>query len=197
VHVVFGVGNPGPEYEHTRHNLGFRVVERLARAARRPLRRFRDLPAAGIGVRVGPEPVLLVEPLSYVNRCGPVLEAVCRLERVPLDKVLVVVDDVHIPLGRLRLRSRGSDGGHNGLRSIVAALGTEDVPRLRLGVGAPASSDARSEYVLERFPAGERRRVDRVVAHAARTVVVWVREGAEAAMAQANRRDLDRPRDRA
>ena len=197
MHVVFGIGNPGPKYEHTRHNLGFVVVERLARAARRPLRRFRDLSAAGIGVRVGPEPVLLVEPLTYVNRCGPVLEAICRLERVPLEKVLVVVDDVHLPLGRLRLRSRGSDGGHNGLRSIVAALGTEEVPRLRLGVGSPGGGDARSEYVLARFPPGERGRVDSLVAHAARTVLAWAREGAEAAMEQANRRDLDRPRDRA
>lgn len=197
MHVVFGVGNPGPKYEHTRHNLGFVVVERLARAARRPLRRFRDLSAAGIGVRVGPEPVLLVEPLTFVNRCGPVLEAICRLERVPLAKVLVVVDDVHLPLGRLRLRTRGSDGGHNGLRSIVAALGTEEVPRLRLGVGSPEGGGARSEYVLGGFPEGDRGRVDSVVAHAARTVVAWVREGAEAAMERANRRDLDRPRDRA
>jgi len=147
-------------------------------------------------VRVGPEPVLLVEPLTYVNRCGPVLEAICRLERVPLAKVLVVVDDVHLPLGRLRLRTRGSDGGHNGLRSIVAALGTEEVPRLRLGVGSPEGG-ARSEYVLGRFPAEDRGRVASVVAQAARTVVAWVREGAEAAMERANRRDLDRPRDRA
>ena len=197
MHVVFGIGNPGPKYRHTRHNIGFAVVERLARAARRPLRRLRDLPAAGTGVWVGPEPVLLVEPLTYVNRCGAVLEAICRLERVPLERVLVVVDDVHLPLGRLRLRSRGSDGGHNGLRSISAVLGTEDVPRLRLGVGAPPSSDVRSAYVLEPFPPEERRRVERVVAQAARTVVVWVREGAAAAMEQANRRDLDRPRDRA
>jgi PTH1 family peptidyl-tRNA hydrolase len=197
VHVVFGIGNPGPKYRHTRHNLGFRVVERLARAARRPLRRFRELPAAGTGVWVGPQPVLLVEPLTYVNRCGPVLEAFCRLERVPLERVLVVVDDVHLPLGRLRLRSRGSDGGHNGLRSITAALGTEEVPRLRLGVGAPPSSDVRSGYVLEPFPPEERGRVERVLAQAARTVVVWAREGAAAAMDHANRRDLDRPRDRA
>ncbi|MHC4818633.1 MAG: aminoacyl-tRNA hydrolase [Planctomycetota bacterium] len=195
MYVVFGIGNPGPEYEDTPHNLGFRVVERLARAARRPLRRFRDLPAVGTGVYVGPEPVLLVEPFTYVNRCGPVLEAICRLERVPLGKVLVVVDDVALPLGRLRLRRAGSDGGHNGLRSVVAALGTEEVPRLRLGVGSPAAGDARSDYVLEPFPPAKRRRVARVVAHAALTAVVWAREGAEAAMAQANRRDLDRPQD--
>lgn len=197
MHVVFGIGNPGPKYEHTRHNLGFAVVERLARAGRRTLRRFRELPAAGTGVRVGREPVLLVEPLTYVNRCGPVLEALCRLERVPLEKVLVVVDDVNLPLGRLRLRGRGSDGGHNGLRSIVAALGTEEVPRLRLGVGAPPSSDAFSEYVLEPFPPEERGRVDRVVGRAARTVMVWARDGAAAAMELATRRDLDRPQDRA
>lgn len=197
MHVVFGIGNPGPEYEHTRHNVGFAVVERLARAARRPLRRFRGLPAAGTGVWVDREPVLLVEPLTYVNRCGPVLEAICRLERVDRERVLVVVDDVNLPLGRLRLRGRGSDGGHNGLRSVIAALGSEEVPRLRLGVGAPPRSDVRSEYVLAPFPPEERRRADRTVAWAARTVLVWAREGPAAAMDLANRRDLDRPRDRA
>ena len=197
MHVVFGIGNPGPKYRDTRHNLGFAVVERLARAGSRTLRRFRDLPAAGTGVWVDRQPVLLVEPLTYVNRCGPVLEAICRLERVPLEKVMVVVDDVNLPLGRLRLRGRGSDGGHNGLRSIVTALGTEEVARLRLGVGAPPSSDVRSEYVLEPFAPEERRSAGRLVGRAARTVVVWVREGAAAAMEQANRRDLDRPQDRA
>jgi PTH1 family peptidyl-tRNA hydrolase len=197
VHVVFGIGNPGPEYRHTRHNLGFAVVERLARAAGRTLRRFRELSAAGTGVWVGREPVLLVEPLTYVNRCGPVLEAICRLERVPLRKVLVVVDDVNLPLGRLRLRGRGSDGGHNGLRSIVAALGTEEVPRLRLGVGAPPSSAVFSQYVLAPFPPEERPRAERVVARAARTAMVWARDGAAAAMELANRRDLDRPQERA
>ncbi|MHC4971435.1 MAG: aminoacyl-tRNA hydrolase [Planctomycetota bacterium] len=195
MHVVFGIGNPGPEYEQTRHNLGFAVVEHLARAASRTLRRFRDLPAAGTGVWVGAEPVLLVEPLTYVNRCGPVLEAICRLERVPLERVLIVVDDLALPLGRLRLRKRGSDGGHNGLRSIVAALGTEEVPRLRLGVGPRPGGVGQSDYVLAPFPPRDRGRVARVVAHAALTAVVWAREGAEAAMAQANRRDLDRPRD--
>lgn len=193
MHVVFGIGNPGPKYRHTRHNLGFAVVEQLARAGRRTLRRFRGLPAAGTGVWVGKEPVLLVEPLTYVNRCGPVLKAVCRLERVPLEKVLVVLDDVHLPLGRLRLRRRGSDGGHNGLGSILAALDTEEVPRLRLGVGAPARAEAQADYVLAPFSPEERGRAARVVAHAAVTAAVWAREGAEAAMARANRRDLDRP----
>lgn len=195
MHVVFGIGNPGPKYRDTRHNLGFAVVEQLARAGRRTLRRFRGLPAAGTGVWVGREPVLLVEPLTYVNRCGPVLRDICRLERVPLENVLVVLDDVALPLGRLRLRRRGSDGGHKGLWSVLAALGTEDVPRLRLGVGAPARADARSDYVLAPFPPEERGRVARVVAHAAVTAVVWAREGAGAAMARANRRDLDRPQD--
>jgi PTH1 family peptidyl-tRNA hydrolase len=193
VHVVFGIGNPGPKYERTRHNLGFTLVERLAEVGSRTLRRFRDLPAAGTGIYVGAEPVLLVQPLTYVNRCGPVLEAVCRLEKVPLRKVLVVVDDVHLPLGRLRLRRRGSDGGHNGLRSILAALGTDEVPRLRLGIGAPPRSDAQSEYVLAPFPPEERPLAARVVGRAARTVVVWARDGAEAAAELANRRDLDRP----
>ncbi|MHC4578746.1 MAG: aminoacyl-tRNA hydrolase [Planctomycetota bacterium] len=195
MHVVLGVGNPGPEYEETRHNLGFRVVDTLAAVARRKLGRFKGLEAEGIGVWIHREPVLLVKPLTYVNRCGSVLHAIRTRERVPLGKLLVVVDDLNLPLGRLRLRPGGSDGGHKGLRSLIAHLETPQFPRLRVGIGDPGARPA-EQYVLEPFAPAERPAADRAVRAAAAAVVLWVREGTARAMDRINRRDLDPPRDR-
>jgi PTH1 family peptidyl-tRNA hydrolase len=188
VHVVFGIGNPGPEYDGTRHNLGFRVVDALARG---PLVDLRPLRAAGRRIRVGGQPVLLVKPLTYVNLCGPVLEAIRRGQDLPLERLLVVVDDLALPLGTLRLRAQGSDGGHKGLRSVAEHLGTEAFPRLRIGIGDPGGRPA-EEYVLERFPPDEAPLADEAVGRAAEAVRLWVRSGLDAAASAANRRDLDR-----
>jgi PTH1 family peptidyl-tRNA hydrolase len=188
VHVVFGIGNPGPEYDGTRHNLGFRVVDALAGAA--PFARLEGPAAAGARVRLEGAPVLLVKPLTYVNRCGPVLSALRDREGLFLERCLVVVDDFHLPLGRLRLRLEGSDGGHNGLRSLIDALGTGTFPRLRMGVGEPGSVPA-ERYVLERFPPGEREAADAAVTRGAAAVRLWLRLGGERAMGEVNRSDLD------
>jgi PTH1 family peptidyl-tRNA hydrolase len=188
VHVVFGIGNPGPEYDGTRHNLGFRVVDALSGG---PLADLGGLRAVGRRVRLAGRPVLLVKPLTYVNLCGPVLEAIRRREDLPLDRLLAVVDDLAIPLGTLRLRARGSDGGHKGLRSLVEHLGTEAFPRLRIGIGDGGGAPA-EEYVLERFPPAEAPLADAAVLDAAEAVRLWVRAGLEAAASVVNRRrDLD------
>jgi len=187
--VVFGIGNPGAGYEGTRHNLGFDVVDALAAGASFA---SRPGPAAAASAGVDGVPLLLVKPLTYVNRCGPVLAAIRDELGAPLDHLLVVVDDLDLPLGTLRLRPRGSDGGHNGLRSILASLEAEDVPRLRIGIGGPGEVPA-ERYVLEPFPPSERTVARAAVARAADAVRLWAREGIERAMAEVNRRDLDRP----
>jgi PTH1 family peptidyl-tRNA hydrolase len=195
VHVVFGIGNPGPEYEGTRHNLGFLVVDALCAAARGALARLPGLPAAGARVRIEGEEALLVKPLTYVNRCGPVLAALRESEALPLDRCLVVVDDFHLPLGSVRLRLSGSDGGHNGLRSLISSLGTDGFPRLRIGVGEPDCPAER--YVLSPFPPAEREAAAAAVTQAAEGARLWLRLGAERAMGAVNRRDLDPPAGRA
>jgi len=192
VHVVFGIGNPGPEYEGTRHNIGFDVVDALFRAARGKPVRLPGPPAAGARVRLEGRDVLLVKPLTYVNRCGPVLASLRDREGVALTDCLVVLDDFHLPLGRTRLREGGSDGGHNGLFSLIESLGTEAFPRLRIGVGEPVGVAA-EDYVLAPFPPAERPAATEAVARAAEAVRLWLRLGAARAMGEVNRRDLDPP----
>jgi PTH1 family peptidyl-tRNA hydrolase len=191
VHVVFGIGNPGPEYDGTRHNLGFRVVDALA-GAQGAFEPMAGLAAAGARVRLEGAPALLVKPLTYVNRCGPVLAALREREGVELRRCLVVVDDLHLPLGRVRLREGGSDGGHNGLRSLIESLATDAFPRLRLGIGEPRGIPS-ERYVLEPFPPAEREAADGAVARGAEGVRLWLRLGPERAMGEVNRRDLDPP----
>jgi PTH1 family peptidyl-tRNA hydrolase len=191
VRIVFGIGNPGPRYRNTRHNVGFLVVEALARRSGAGFGPLAGLEATGAAIRPGAGSVLLVKPQTYVNRCGPVLAELRRRHRLPLESLLVVSDDFHLPLGRQRLRGRGTHGGHNGLASVLDALRSADCPRLRLGIGSPGGEPA-ERYVLAPFPEQEAAAVERAVEAAADAVELWAREGLQQAMEHANRADLDR-----
>ena len=192
--ILFGIGNPGPEYVGTRHNLGFELLTLVARGA--TFAALPGIPAEAARVGGGDEPLLVVRPLTYVNRCGPVLAALTRLTGTELADALVVVDDLDLAPGRVRLRARGSAGGHNGLRSIETALGSDAFPRLRLGIGGPGSA-ARPEYVLARFPDDEREAVEAALERSRAGVEIWLAEGLEKAIEGTNRRDLDPGRGRA
>ena len=135
--IVVGLGNPGPRYERTRHNVGWMVLDRIAqRAGSEGRARARD-GAASVRARIGETELLLVKPTTYMNLSGTAVRAVLARQRAPMRDVLVVVDDFALPLGRLRIRERGSDGGHNGLRSIIGEMGTQSVARLLVGIGQP------------------------------------------------------------
>ena len=180
MYLVVGLGNPGKEYRETRHNLGFRVLEELYRGdwEEGDLYRYAEWELEGM-------PVVLIEPLTYMNRSGlAVGDAVERWGMTP-EEVLVVLDDVNLPLGRLRLRMKGGDGGHRGLASVIEALGSECFPRLRLGVGRPEDGDL-VKYVLSPFDEEELQVVREMVEGAAEAVRRFVREGPEAAMRWAN-----------
>ena len=146
IRLVAGLGNPGPEYELTRHNVGFLVVERLAAQFGSTWEKSSkwDTASAKRGEAI------LVKPLSFMNRSGHPLFAIAQFYKIEPQEILVVLDDFALPLGRLRLRPNGSSGGHNGLDSIIAQFGTEEIPRLRVGIGA-APSQASIDYVLGRF----------------------------------------------
>ena len=182
--VIVGLGNPGPKYVGTRHNVGFDVVDYLAAAPGcSPFReRFEAFVAE---MKEGDETVLLVKPLTFMNLSGRAVRAILDFYKVPVENLLVLCDDLNLPLGKLRVRAKGSHGGQNGLRNIQEQLGTDGYARLRMGVGAPAFGDA-IDHVLSKFKAGERVAVDDAVATAAHAALLWVRQGTEAAMNRYN-----------
>ena len=181
--VVVGLGNPGGKYDGTRHNVGFAVVDGLAEApgAGRPQSRFQAQVAE---LNEGGQKVLLVKPETFMNLSGRCVRQVMDFYHLELADLLVVCDDINLPLGRLRVRARGTHGGHNGLRDIQNHLGTTEYARLRLGVGAPGEDAV--DHVLGRFRPAERAVIDDAVGLAVQAVGVWVRQGVEACMNQYN-----------
>jgi len=196
VKVICGLGNPGERYRLTRHNVGFRVADLLAdRWGLTGEGRVKD-GAAQLEVRFDEplEKVLLVKPLRYMNLSGGALRAAIRQTDVdPAQDILVVTDDVDLPLGRVRLRREGSAGGHNGLRSIIAALGGTDFARLRVGIGRSGTSRATVDHVLSTFRNDEQDLATEAIATAADAVELWLAEGIDAAMNRYNGVDLAVP----
>jgi len=183
--VIAGLGNPGARYHRTRHNLGFRVVEALAAARRgrwgEPARQVRTA-----ALRLRDSRGLLVEPLTYMNLSGDALAPILIAESLPASRLLVVCDDIALPLGQIRLRASGSDGGHNGLRSIIERLNTLDFPRLRMGCGpVPVRVDA-AEFVLAEFLPEEETAVDVMIADAMSCCESWLFDGIGKAMSKFN-----------
>ena len=173
--IIVGIGNPGKRYADTRHNIGFTVVDRLAGRLGISGWRRRFHAQAAEGTYRG-ERVLLLKPETYVNESGRAVAAAVHWRRVALHDVMVVCDDFNLDLGRLRVRGNGSSGGHKGLASIAAHVASDEVPRLRIGIGAAGPNEAR-EYVLSFFSAAERQIVEEVVAHAVRALEVWMESG--------------------
>jgi PTH1 family peptidyl-tRNA hydrolase len=182
--LIVGLGNPGPEYRETRHNVGFRVVELLAQRHGIDLRKRRHQAAYGEG-RIAGHAVLLAKPLTYMNLSGQAVAALARYHNLTPSEVLVVCDDTNLPLGRLRLRAQGSAGGHNGLKSIIGSLQTTEFPRVRIGVGAP-DGQAMVEHVLGRFDRAESEAIAATLEMAADAVELILREGVEVAMNRYN-----------
>jgi len=192
VKIVVGLGNPGSQYEKTRHNVGWMVLDRLAdRAGWSGRGRNRDA-AAIVQGRFNGLDLVLVKPLTYMNESGLAVRKVLARERAPLTEMLVVVDDFSLPFGKLRFREGGSAGGHNGLRSIVEELGTEKFSRLRVGIGEP-DNDA-IDHVLSQFARGERARLSELLDASADAVETWAREGVNKAANHFNAFEL-RPDD--
>ena len=177
VRLVVGLGNPGPEYKGTRHNVGFEVVDALAAEwglAWQHSKSWHALWAKN-------EAVILVKPVSYMNRSGEPLAAVANFYKIEPAQILVVLDDMALELGRLRLRTEGGTGGHNGLESIILQFGTEEIPRLRIGIGA-APTEGATDYVLGRFFEEERPLVEKSIARAAEAVKCAIDKGVLSAM---------------
>jgi PTH1 family peptidyl-tRNA hydrolase len=177
IRLVAGLGNPGPEYEQTRHNIGFMVLDRLA--ARSESRWEKSGKWDAVSAKCGG--VLLIKPMSFMNRSGHPLFALAQFYKIAAPEILVVLDDFALPLGRLRLRPDGGTGGHNGLESIIVQFGSEEIPRLRIGIGgAPAEGSV--DYVLSRFFEEERPLVVSTIDRAADAVKCAIDNGLVSAM---------------
>lgn len=184
--LIVGLGNPGREYAQTRHNLGFMVVDELRR--RHGGGSFRQRFRAEIGeVRVGGERVALAKPQTYMNLSGHAVREIVAWYKVTRADVLVVLDELDLPFGAVRMRAEGSAGGHNGLKSVTEQLGRRDVPRLRIGIGR--GRGVATAQVLSRFAPEEEREIPDLVGRAADCAEVWLADGIVAAMNRCNQRE--------
>ena len=187
--LIVGLGNPGAAYARTRHNLGFRVVSRLAKEFQFSLRRsLRFKARIGRGKVRGEESTFFL-PETFMNRSGEAVARWLSREKTPLDDMLVVLDDLQLPLGRLRIRAFGSEGGHQGLASIIEAVGSGRFPRLRLGIGTPGDPAAWETYVLKPFRRDEEPLVLAMVEKAVACCRLWVTEGTHACANRFNVKD--------
>jgi PTH1 family peptidyl-tRNA hydrolase len=184
--LIVGLGNPGRRYQGTRHNIGARVIDTLARRHHVALR---EEGSADVGaLTLDGARVLLARPQTYVNVSGTAVADLRRRHRLPLENLLVAFDDLDLPVGQIRLRAKGGHGGHNGMRSIIEALGSEEFARLRVGIARPPEGVDPADYVLSRFSKEEQVQLDEAVERAADAVEAFVRRGIEAAMSAFNLR---------
>jgi len=186
--IVVGLGNPGREYAETRHNIGFMVLKELARrnSAKSERSRFR---AELTEYFMNGEKIVLVAPQTYMNLSGVAVNQVVNWYRLPIEHMLVVYDEIDLPLGQLRMRETGSAGGHNGLKSIIQELGSDKITRLRVGIGrGPGTAVA---HVLSRFNPTEQQAVPDLITRAADAAELWIREGSIAAMNAVNQRPAE------
>ncbi len=179
--LVVGLGNPGPEYERTRHNVGFRLADRLVGEADSFWKDFK-----GLGVAAKWGEIWVGKPMTYMNESGQFVRAFASYHNVPVDQILVVYDELALPLGKLRLRRKGSAGGQKGMLSIIRHLGTEEVPRLRIGIGPqPERMDA-ADFVLGRFKPSEEKDLESALTTAEDAARLVASDGVEAAMNRYN-----------
>ena len=181
--MIVGLGNPGREYRHTRHNVGFMVADEIATRHQLTFAMApSQVPDALVAKKFGTPPVMVAKPLTFMNNSGDVVAALARYYDVAVNDLLVVVDEVALPFGRLRARARGSAGGHNGLKSVIARLGTTEFPRLRLGVGRGDARRDLADHVLSKFEADEQSALGEFIARAADAAEMFAAEGIEKVM---------------
>lgn len=184
--LVVGLGNPGREYELTRHNVGFLTIDELAERKQIPVQKLKHR-ALTNSVSYGDVTALLMKPVTYMNLSGESVGEAARFLKIPPERILVISDDTDLPVGKLRVRRKGSAGGHNGLKSLIAHLGTEQFPRIKIGVGGKPHPDYdMADWVLGRFPPNDLVLIQEAVRGAADAVELILTQGVEAAMGRFN-----------
>jgi len=179
--LIVGLGNPGLAYRHNRHNVGFMVADALADKLEIPLKRVKFKAQIGNG-KLEDIPIIIAKPLTFMNNSGEAVAPLVRYFKVPLERLLVIHDDMDLPLGTLRMRPSGGSAGHNGMLSIFDKLGTNAIPRLRVGIGRPPGRMDPADYVLQDFPKGDEELLKMVIAQACEAALAFITTGLEKAM---------------
>lgn len=185
-YLIVGLGNPGPRYAANRHNVGFRCLDRLAGAHDLAIDKRQKRARVALGTIHGRR-VILAQPQTFMNESGRAVAPLARFYQVEMERLLVVYDDLDLPLGTVRLRPEGGTGGHKGMRSIAEHLGSQSFSRLRLGIGRPPGRMDPAAYVLQDFSVEDQPLVEDMLERAVTAVETWLREGVEAAMSRHNR----------
>lgn len=185
MYIIAGLGNPEKKYDLTRHNIGFRVIDALAERSGIDLNDKKLKGIIGKGTIAG-EKVILVKPLTYMNLSGECVRPLADYFKVKPEEVIVIFDDISLDPGKLRVRKKGSAGGHNGIKSLIAHLGTENFPRVKFGVGDKPKGMDLADYVLGRFPKAEEATIKEGIENACDAVECMIREGADTAMNRFN-----------
>jgi PTH1 family peptidyl-tRNA hydrolase len=193
--LIVGLGNPGAEYASHRHNIGFQVVDALAHSHNMAFSRSKGARALVAEGQIAGLPVLLAKPQTYMNRSGRTVHRLRWANAIPADQLLVVYDDLDLPLGRLRIRPEGGSGGHKGMRSIIQSLGTQEFPRLRVGIDRPPKGIDPTDYVLQPFSEDEAPCIVESVERAVTAVESWLMDGIETTMDKYNRPGPEDPSD--
>jgi len=173
--IIIGLGNPGKKYEETRHNAGFMAIDKISDKWGIPVQQAKFRALVGEG-RIDGAKVLLVKPQTYMNLSGESVGEILRFYKLTPEDILVIYDELDLPLGQLRLREKGSAGGHNGIKSLIQHLGTQEFKRIRIGISRPPQGMSVSDYVLGTFSAAERAQIEETVSLAAEASVLWLRE---------------------
>ena len=184
--MLVGLGNPGPTYERTRHNVGFRAVDALARREHFSVDRLKHRAMTCL-TQLGDCKVLVVKPMTYMNLSGIAVKALADYYKIPAERIIVMFDDISLPVGRLRIRSEGSAGGHNGIKSIIAQLGSQAFPRVKVGVGdKPLPDYDLADWVLSNIPKEDQEAFQTALHHAAEAALCIVESGTEKAASAYN-----------
>ncbi len=183
-YLVVGLGNPGPEYKDTRHNIGFSVLDKIADdgGASFKTEQLGDL----AHVKFRGRSIYLLKPSTYMNLSGKAVRYWLQKLKIPADHLLIVVDDIHLPFGKLRMRTKGSDGGHNGLKDIIHILGSEKFNRLRIGIGSKAEHQVLTDHVLGEWSEAEKKELTGILSHAAEMAKLYTHIGVSRAMSRVN-----------
>lgn len=173
--LIVGLGNPGKQYEKTRHNVGFDVIDHLSNEYNIKLDQSKFKGMFGVGYVSG-EKVFLLKPLTYMNLSGESIRPMIDYFGIELEDIVVIYDDLDLPVGKIRLREKGSAGGHNGIKSSISHLGTQEFKRIRVGVGRPTNGMSISDYVLSRFSTDEQKTIDLIVKKCGEACTEWIKE---------------------